>query len=519
MSKLKDFSRRRFLRGAGKLILPLPFLECFLNGNGTAWADGAPLKPIYLYALNGLSSGAGWRKTALLKSDGSGYEQNEWNFYFPDKFGSNYSLTIPLEPLAEVRNDVNLFTNLWVGRQGTDISEGAIGSKHRNFASHHTVALHSILSGNGNYDGRTEKSKNDKGETITKFTGYKRPAGTTTSDHIVYEKMGKNGKLLSFHVEREKHGSGAHKSISWKNSSDELPERNLTLAFDTLFKNLDGNMSQAALQTKILQQNSVIDLMLEDYNSIKRSISSTDRITVETHFEKILQLKKDVASQVKIDSALCTIPSKPNITYPEGVVNYANEQERARILNNIIAMAAACKVSHVFTYGITHSRSGLFIEHFDEHVKNPKYETSQDVRDAHGNTHSTILGAKGNILAFKQFHKWQTSVYVDLIKKFKAVKIGDDNLLDYSNLLYFIEAGHGSDFENLNNNNTSNSPHSTHNMVAFNAGGKKLGIKLGQHINGKKRHPLALMNTAMKSMKISNPKVGEVTSIIPEILS
>ena len=56
-------------------------------------------------------------------------------------------------------------------------------------------------------------------------------------------------------------------------------------------------------------------------------------------------------------------------------------------------------------------------------------------------------------------------------------------------------------------------------MVAFNAGGKKLGIKLGQHINGKKRHPLSLMNTAMKSMKITEPKVGEVTSIIPEILS
>ena len=516
MSKLKDFSRRRFLRGASQLILPLPFLECFLNNNGTAWASGLPFNPVYLYALNGLSSGSGWRKTGVMKGDNSGYEQNEWNFYFPDKFGSNYNLPIPLSPLKDVRNDVNLFTNLWIGRKGRDTTEGAIGNVARNFASHHTVALHSILSGNGNYSGRVENYVSD-GETKKRFTGYRRPSGTTTSDHIVYDKMGKKGKLLSFHVEKKRHGSGAHNSISWKNSSDELPERDLTKAYNNLFTNLNTNVNQAAQQKKILEQKSVIDLMLEDYNSIKRSVSSTDRQTIETHFEKIMQLKRDVESNVEIDNAICSIPQRPQIVYPNNKANYGNEQGRAPILNKIITMAAACGVSHVFTYGLTHSRSGLYIEHFDKWVDNAKYKHTQERRDAHGNTHSSVLGTDGNIHAFKQFHEWQTSVYVDLIKQFKAIKIGDDSMLDYSNLLYFIEAGHGFDFEQENSAGVS--PHSTHNMVAFNAGGKKLGMKLGNHIDGKKRHPLAIMNTAMKSMKISNPKVGEVTSIIPEILS
>lgn len=519
MSKLKDFSRRRFLRGAGKLILPLPFLECFMNGNGTAWANGLPFKPVYLFALNGLSSGVGSRKSAIMKSDSSGYEQNEWNFYFPDKFGSNYTPTIPLQPLQEVKSDVNLFTNLWIGRKGTDSTQGAIGNIARNFASHHTVALHSILSGNGDYSGRTENYTGSDGKSATRFTGYRRPSGTNTSDQVIYEKLGKSGKLLHFHAEKVKHGSGHHNSISWKDSRDELPERDLTRAFNSIFSNLGTNVNQAAQQKKVLEQKSVIDLMLEDYNSIKRTISSADRITVETHFEKIQQLKRDVDSQTEIDNAICSIPSAPQITYPTNKTNYGNEQGRAKILNNIIAMAAACGVSNVMTYGITHSRSGLYIEHFDDWVSNPKYQHTQERRDAHGNTHSSVLGVNGNVHAFKQFHAWQTSVYVDLIKKFKAVKIGNDSMLDYSNLVYMVEAGHGSDFEQDNNNTTSISPHSTHNMVAFNAGGKKLGMKLGQHIDGKKRHPLAIVNTAMKAMSLSSPQVGEVTSIIPEILT
>ncbi len=507
MSKLKEFSRRRFLRGAGKLVLPLPFLECFLNNNGTAWANGLPFQPVYLYALNGLSSGAGWRKTAVLNSNKNGYQQNEWNFYFPDRFGSNYNIDalIPLRPLKDVRNDVNIFTNLWIGR--ADGTEGAFANVALNFASHHTVALHGILSGNGKYTGRVS---NDK------FTGYRRPQNTTTSDHLVHEAMGKKGKLLSFHVEKVKHGSGHGPAISWKNSRDELPERNLTNAFNNLFNGLNPNATQSQAQSKILEQKSVIDLMLEDYNSIKRTISSADRQTVETHFEKIKQLQNEVNNQTVVENAICQIPNKPNINYTSGKTNYGNEQERAPILNKIITMAAACGVSHVFTYGLSHSRSGLFIEHFDKWVTNKNYEYGQERRDAHGNTHSTKLGENGNIKAFKEWHAWQASIYADLIKQFKAVKIGSDSLLDHSNLLYLIEAGHGEDFER---DGSSVSPHSTHNMVAFNAGGKKLGIKTGQHIDGKKRHPLSLMTTAMKSMGISNPQVGEVKTIIDEILA
>ena len=46
MSAIQELSRRRILRGmlgGAAVTVGLPFLDCFLNANGTALASGAPL--------------------------------------------------------------------------------------------------------------------------------------------------------------------------------------------------------------------------------------------------------------------------------------------------------------------------------------------------------------------------------------------------------------------------------------------------------------------------------------------
>ena len=139
MSKLKDFSRRRFLRGAGKFMLPLPFLECFLNSNGTAYAQGQSLQSIYVSMLNGLSSGGGGVSGPQL--GGAGYQDNmKYNLYFPLKFGKSYTFTNTLKPLEKHRNDFNLVTNLEIGRG--DNSEGAFSAFNKNITAHHLSLIH-----------------------------------------------------------------------------------------------------------------------------------------------------------------------------------------------------------------------------------------------------------------------------------------------------------------------------------------------------------------------------------------
>src|SRR6267378_4100348 len=70
-----NFSRRRVLRGmmgGGAVTLALPFLDCFLNTNGTALAGGRPL-PVRFGTWN-------W---------GLGMNSQRW---VPTKLGTDYDL-------------------------------------------------------------------------------------------------------------------------------------------------------------------------------------------------------------------------------------------------------------------------------------------------------------------------------------------------------------------------------------------------------------------------------------------
>src|SRR5690554_3016013 len=90
----KDMTRRRFLRGmmAGSAVtVGLPFLEIFLNANGTALASGAPIPVRFGTWFWGL----GMNK----------------NIFVPKKVGRNFDLPEEIESLASIKQHINLFTN------------------------------------------------------------------------------------------------------------------------------------------------------------------------------------------------------------------------------------------------------------------------------------------------------------------------------------------------------------------------------------------------------------------------
>jgi len=94
MVGLNDLSRRRVLRGllnGGTVAVGLPLLNVFLNGNGTAMADGAPL-PV---RFGTWSWGLGLNKAVFV----------------PKKTGANFDLPEEIASLKDVQKHVNLFTN------------------------------------------------------------------------------------------------------------------------------------------------------------------------------------------------------------------------------------------------------------------------------------------------------------------------------------------------------------------------------------------------------------------------
>ena len=94
LSRLRDLTRRRFLRGmlnGGAVTLGLPLLNCFLNGNGTALAAAAPLPVRFGTWFWGLGMNA--------------------KIFVPTKVGADYDLPEELSALSAMRKHVNLFTN------------------------------------------------------------------------------------------------------------------------------------------------------------------------------------------------------------------------------------------------------------------------------------------------------------------------------------------------------------------------------------------------------------------------
>ena len=90
---MSDFSRRRILRGmlnGSAVSVALPFLNCFLNGNGNALASGDPL-PVRFGTW-------GW-----------GLGMNE-KIFVPKKTGQGYDLPEEIESLKPIQNHINLFT-------------------------------------------------------------------------------------------------------------------------------------------------------------------------------------------------------------------------------------------------------------------------------------------------------------------------------------------------------------------------------------------------------------------------
>src|SRR4051812_840770 len=90
-----DFlNRRRILKGmlnGSAVTVGLPLLNCFLNGNGTALADGSPLPVRFGTWFWGLGMAS--------------------KIFVPKKLGANYDLPEEIAMLAPVRDKINLLTN------------------------------------------------------------------------------------------------------------------------------------------------------------------------------------------------------------------------------------------------------------------------------------------------------------------------------------------------------------------------------------------------------------------------
>ena len=129
----KLLSRRRVMRGllqGSAVTVALPFLDCFLDENGVALADGKPRRVRFAHWFfgNGIVAGQQW---------------------WPDQVGSTKDVKLPYEisPLEPLKAKLNIFSHLNVipdGRANRPHQTGWQGSWQGTVPSGPTVAASSV---------------------------------------------------------------------------------------------------------------------------------------------------------------------------------------------------------------------------------------------------------------------------------------------------------------------------------------------------------------------------------------
>src|SRR3954447_9391254 len=247
MSKNQPISRRTVLRRLGAAIR-LPFLESLAPRAVAAVTSAAPsAKPVrmaVLYMPNGVNVGA-------------------WT---PRGVGECFELSPTLSPLAPVKDDLLVFSELW--------NASAVGGDG------HYVKTGGFLTGT----------------TITKTTGKDIRSGAVSMDQLAARRIGRLTPLPSLELGIDPVTNGIDTNvgytrlygshISW--ATPTMPaakEINPQLAFDRMFRSnprAEGD------------NRSVLDLVMEDASSLRSKVAGADGAKLDEYLESVRAVEKRI---------------------------------------------------------------------------------------------------------------------------------------------------------------------------------------------------------------------------------
>ncbi|EMB14917.1 DUF1552 domain-containing protein [Rhodopirellula europaea] len=228
---MKPLDRRQLLRGTGAIVA-LPFLESLVAPKAAHAAERSAESSMRMVCI-GLEYG-------LYPND-----------FFPEQTGRNYDLPRLLSPLADLKNDFTVFS---------DLDHPGITGGHQ--------STHTFLSGI-----RSDQAK-------------QYPEGNVTVDQRAAEFVGAQTRYQSLQV-----GLGGG-GVSWTRNGVEIPAiTRLRTMFDALF--LETPESKRKRQASEFAVNrSILDVVGEDAAALRKRINVSDSTKLDEYFTSIRQVEK-----------------------------------------------------------------------------------------------------------------------------------------------------------------------------------------------------------------------------------
>ena len=434
----KHLSRRTVLR-SGLATVSLPLLDAMIPA-ATALAQTAAVSPPrlgFFYFPHG----------AVM---------NNWT---PDAAGSDFELKRLLLPLANYKEKMTIVSNL---------------DNKRAYGPVHAITPGTWLTG------AAPRVSHE-------------PFGGTTIDQMAAKIIGQDTPLPSIEVATETSGAAGacdraygcsySGTISFRTPSTPLPmENNPRKLFQALF----GVGDNAAERERIGRQtSSILDLMVEDANSLGRQLTASDRAVLDDYLETVREVERRVQKTAEHDLSHMELPDAP-----QGIPG--DFDAHLKLMLDMILLAYQGNITRIANFM------------FAAEVSNQTYN-HVGVSDAfHPLSHHQNDAAKmDRLMVIQEYH---SQVFAGFVDKLAALPDGDNgSMLDNAMLLY------GSNMSNSNAHDHYPLP----TAIVGTAGGR---IKGNQHIVAPEHTPVSnLMMTLLDRLNVEPEETGDATGLIDAV--
>ena len=304
------FDRRTALRGmlgGSAVTVALPFLDCFLDTNGTALAaTGAPL-PIRFGTWF-------W---------GCGLTPGRW---IPQKIGAGYDMPPELKPLEAFRDRLSIFSGFKANTDG----KGAV--------PHYTGSMAIMTGAAPKAQGMVE---------------------APTFDTMVADTIGGQSRFRSLEVTATGNpsDSNSRRSSAVINASEPSPLAFYQRLFGPEFK--DPNAADFKPDPRVMVRKSALSAIKEQRDALLTEVGAADRVRLDEYFSSIRQLEQQLDIQLQKPAPLeaCKVPSQPGATKVGTQIEDVTANHR--LMAGLMAQALACNQTQVFNVMFGDATSSL----------------------------------------------------------------------------------------------------------------------------------------------------------------
>jgi len=298
-------TRRGFMRGmlgATAINVALPFLDCFLDANGTALADGAPLPTRFGTFF--------W---------GCGLTPGRWE---PKTTGANYAMPPQLTMLTPYKDQLSIFSGFKTFLDGNGLVPHVSGQR-------------------GIITGTTGKEPDP------------------SLDVLIADSIGANTRFRSLEVAAmgNPNNTISRRSNSIINASEGSPAALYARMFGPEFK--DPNAADFKPDPRVMAEKSVLSAIKEPRDRLAKQLGAADRARLDEYFTSLRQVEQQMAIQLEKPQpmAACTTGKKPD-EIPTGT-DVDMVAANHKLFAQILAHALACDQTRVMNISFSDGASSL----------------------------------------------------------------------------------------------------------------------------------------------------------------